>query len=346
MPLIHHHVKNQTLSTSLRLSEAYVSLCNLKIKTLHIIQAIAALGLAFLLGGILALSVGQCFAFSSPLLALGAVFLILSGLILIMVRKRLLSISIPTFLDLTLSGVAKRLKNTYALGLVLPYSNKINKNTEYIFVSNPKTGMQLSFYKGHPINDPLLKNKSSAIVLCTNSERDSTYVINRTLALIGRIEKECWNDITKPNSTKFPPGSIAYGPWINKSQERAPASHLIFINPPTIEILLHTKRLQKAITFQDFNHKEAFKNLVDAYLKCFRICRENKITSLQLELLGLNDISSHQEEYEMWYSQCALALLEAIRIEEKCKERTVKQITVNHQKELPLLSILQKAYNN
>lgn len=345
MPLI-HRVNNQISNTSLKLLEAYRNPYNLKIKTLHVIQAIATLGLAFLLGGILALSAGQSFALASPLLALGAVFLILSSLILIKLRKPLTPISTPSFLELTLSGVAKRLKNTYSLNLILPHSNRISKNTEYIFVSNPKTGLQLAFYKGHPINDPVLKNKDSAVMLCTNSDRDSSYVIHRTLALIGRIEKECWNAITQPNASKFPPGAIAYGPWINKSQEIAPASHLIFINPPTIEVLLHTKQLQRAVTFQDFNHEKAFKNLVDAYLKCFNICREHKITSLQLELLGVNDMHSHQEEYEMWCSLCALALLEAIRIEEQRNGRTVKQITVNHQKELPLLSILQKAYNN
>ncbi|WP_375793232.1 hypothetical protein O1W69_03780 [Chlamydia sp. 12-01] len=344
MPLIHHASRNQT-DIHLKLSKVYVSLCSLRIKRSYVVQGIAALGLSFLLGGILALSMGQSFIFSLPLLIVGIVFLVLCGITLISSRKRP-SISVPQFLDLTLSGVTNRLRNTFILGQVLPHSSKINKNTECVFVSNPNTGIQLSFYRGHPINDPLLKNEDSAIVLCTNSERDSSYVINRTLALIGSIEKECWNDITKPDSMKFPPGSIAYGPWINKSQKTAPASHLIFINPPTIEVLIHTKPLKKAITFQDFNREEAFKNIVDSYLQCFSICRENNITSLQLELLGLNDISSHQEEYEIWYSQCALALLEAIRIEEKHAKKTVKQITVNHQRELPLLPILQKAYNN
>ncbi|AFS27878.1 hypothetical protein B712_0358 [Chlamydia psittaci NJ1] len=56
-------------------------------------------------------------------------------------------------------------------------------------------------------------------------------------------------------------------------------------------------------------------------------------------------MSSSQEEYERWYSLCALALLEAIDIEEKNKDKTVLQITVNHLKELPLLNILQKAFN-
>ncbi|WP_366223758.1 hypothetical protein [Chlamydia buteonis] len=271
--------------------------------------------------------------------------MVLSGIILIVLSK---SQSIPSiqFADLTLSSVAHRLMNTFTLEQVLPRANKINRNTECVYLHNKNTHLQLCFHKGHPLTDPLLKHKDSAILLCINSERNFSYAINRTLALIGRIEKDCWDEITQPGSRTFPPGAIAYGPWVNKSQITAPASYLIFINPPTIETPIHTnKQLSKVITWQDSTYKKAFENMVDAYLKCFDICRKNGISFIQIELVGLSDIRSSQEEYEPWYSQCALALLEAIDIEEKRKEKTLLQITVNHLKELPLLLVLQKAFN-
>ncbi|EPJ32673.1 hypothetical protein CP061683_0540A, partial [Chlamydia psittaci 06-1683] len=37
--------------------------------------------------------------------------------------------------------------------------------------------------------------------------------------------------------------------------------------------------MSKAMTWQDFNYEKAFENLVDAYLKCFHICRQNGISS-------------------------------------------------------------------
>ncbi|BAE81450.1 hypothetical protein [Chlamydia felis Fe/C-56] len=322
-----------------------VDLCCFKTKTSRVVWEIAILGVSFLLGGALAVASGQSFAFSFPLLIAGAVFLVLSAIILIALKWPR-SISSPEFLELTLPGVSSRLRSAFALDQVFPLSNKINNDAAYVLIRSKKTDLQLCFYKGHPLNDPLLKKKESAILLCTNSDRKYNDVIHRSLAVIGRIEKDCWNAIVKPDSMKFPPGSIAHGPWVNKSKETAPVSHLIFINPPTIETLIHTRKPHyKTVTFQDFNHKKAFKNIVNAYLKCFRACRENHITSLQLEFLGLNDIGSHQEEYEIWYSLCSLALLEAIHIEEQNEDKTLKQITVNHQKEFPLLSVLQKAYN-
>lgn len=316
-----------------------------KVTQSRIPYGIAALSIACMLGGVLTIAIEPLLLLSLPLFIAGVLFMVLCGMILIVFSKSQSTPSIQ-LTDLTLSSVAHRLRTTFTLEHAAPRANKIHRNTECVYLHNQNTHLRLCFHKGHPLNDPLLKNKNSAILLCINSERNFSYAINRTLALIGRIEKDCWNEITQPGSRTFPPGEIAYGPWVNKSQITAPASYLIFINPPTIATLIHTnKHVSKAMTWQDFNYEKAFENLVDAYLKCFHICRQNGISSIQMELLGLSDMSSSQEEYERWYSLCALALLEAIDIEEKNKDKTVLQITVNHLKELPLLNILQKAFN-
>ncbi|CAG9046536.1 hypothetical protein NVRI1_00899 [Chlamydia abortus] len=342
MPVVHNTDKHHYIP-SLNLN--YECLLSCKVTRSCILQWMVILSMACLLGGIVIIAVEPAWIFSLPLVIAGILFMVLGGIILIALRKRQPIRSIPKT-DLTLSGVADHLRHTFTLEQVVSRANKINKNTECVYLRHKNANLQLCLHQGHPLNDPLLKNKDSAILLCINSERHFSYAINRTLALIGRIDKDCWEEITQPGSRTFPPGAIAHGPWVNKSQITAPASYLIFINPPTIETLMHTDtHLPTAMTWQDVPYEKAFDNIVNAYLECFRICRENRISSIQIELLGLGDIRPSQEEYDSWYSQCALALLEAIDIEEKNKKRTVVQITVNHLKELPLLLVLQEAFN-
>ncbi|MEF9519820.1 hypothetical protein SBV45_05110 [Chlamydia crocodili] len=249
-------------------------------------------------------------------------------------------IEIPDFLDFTPEYTAHLLQTRFELTGIHP-AGRMNKNTEYVTIRSKNTDLNVCFLKGHPLNDPFLKKINSAILVLTNADRQLHLLLERSLALVGQIGKKCWEKITQPLSKKFPPRTIVSGPWVNPSGI-PPASHLICANPPVI--LLTNEVLNRAITFIDLDYKTEFQAAVRMYQAIFRICRENEITSVQIELVGLNNIGSHQEEYEAWYSGCGLALLEAIRLEEENKFRTLTHITVNNLSDLPLHLSLQQAY--
>ncbi|BAE81449.1 hypothetical protein [Chlamydia felis Fe/C-56] len=257
--------------------------------------------------------------------------------------RECLEIQIPGFLDFTPQYIAKLLRTRLSITRVHP-SGRINKHTQYITARSKTSDVQLCFLKGHPLHDPFLKPTNSAMLVLTNSEREHYLLLGRSAALAPLIEKKCWNEITQPESLKFPPGSIISGLWKNQSPATPPASHIICMNPPTIKLKRDVYR--RAINFYDFDYQQEFETAVNMYQDCFRICRENGLTSLQIEILGLNHIGPDQEEYEAWYSGCALALLEAIRLEEENENRTLTHITVNHRSQLPLLASLQQAYES
>ncbi|MEF9497315.1 hypothetical protein [Chlamydia sp. 04-14] len=257
------------------------------------------------------------------------------------VRVRVPEIQIPGFLDFTPQYIANLLGMRFGVTEIHP-GGRINKNTKYVTVRSNRHNLFLCFLKGHPLEDPFSKKTNSAVVILTNSEREKHLLLGRSLAFGPHIEKACWDDITKPDSTKFPPESVVAGPWVNKNKDIPPASHLICANPPLITLTRDVHR--RAINFDDFDYEREFRATVRMYQTIFATCKENGITSIQLELLGLNNIGSDQEEYEAWYSGCALALLEAIRIEEETPGSTLIHITVNSRTELPLLSALQQAY--
>ncbi|QVE48878.1 hypothetical protein SBV42_03755 [Chlamydia crocodili] len=259
------------------------------------------------------------------------------------VTVRVPEIQIPGFLDFTPQYIANLLKMRFGVTGIHP-SGSINKNTQYVTVRSNRHNLHICFLKGHPLEDPFLKKTHSAMLVLTNSEREKHLLLGRSLALGPHIEKVCWDDITKPESTKFPPESVVAGPWVNKTKDIPPTSHLICVNPPLITLTRDVHR--RAINFEDFDYEREFRATVRMYQVIFGICKENGITSIQLELLGLNNIGSDQEEYEAWYSGCALALLEAIRIEEETEGSTLTHITINSRTELPLLSALQQAYRS
>ncbi|MEF9519821.1 hypothetical protein SBV45_05105 [Chlamydia crocodili] len=259
------------------------------------------------------------------------------------VTVRVPEIQIPGFLDFTPKYIANLLKIRFGVTGIHP-QGRINKNTQYVTVRSDRHNLHICFLKGHPLEDPFLKKTNSAMLVLTNCEREKHLLLGRSLALGPHIEKACWNDITKPESTKFPPESVVAGPWVNKTKDIPPASHLICANPPLITLIRDVHR--RAINFDDFDYEKEFRATVRMYQAIFGICKENGITSIQLELLGLNNIGSNQDEYEAWYSGCGLALLEAIRIEEETEGSTLTHITVNSRTELPLLSALQQAYGS
>ncbi|QVE48877.1 hypothetical protein SBV42_03750 [Chlamydia crocodili] len=246
----------------------------------------------------------------------------------------------PNFLDFTPEYTAHLLQTRFELTGIYP-AGRMNKNTEYVTIRSKNTDLNVCFLKGHPLDDPFLKKTNSAILVLTNADRQLHLLVGRSLTLMGQIEEKCWNKITKPHSKKFPPRTIVSGSWVNVLGA-PPASHLICANPP--DILLTNEVDNRLITFTDFNCEIEFQAAVRMYQAIFRICRENEITSVQIELVGLNNIGSHQEEYEAWHSGCCLALLEAIRLEEENKFRTLIHITVNSLSELPLSLSLQQAY--
>ncbi|SYX08813.1 hypothetical protein C834K_0350 [Chlamydia poikilotherma] len=252
-------------------------------------------------------------------------------------------IQIPRFSNLKPQYIANLLKNRFVITGTHP-AGRMNKNTEYVTTQSKNTNLNVCFLKGHPLDDPFLKKTNSAILILTNAGREKHLLLGRSLALSAHIEKVCWNDITKPESTSFPPESVIAGAWVNKTTDIPPASHLICVNPPSIVLTRNVQR--RAINFGDFNYEREFRAAVGMYRTIFGICKENNITSIQLELLGLNNIGPDQEEYSAWHSECCLALLEAIRLEEETGGNSLTHITVNSRAELPLLSILQKAYNN
>ncbi|WP_375793233.1 hypothetical protein O1W69_03785 [Chlamydia sp. 12-01] len=250
-------------------------------------------------------------------------------------------IEMPDFLDFTPEHIAHLLQTRFELTGIHP-AGRINKNTEYVTIRSKNTDLNVCFLKGHPLDDPFLKKTNSAILVLTNSDRQLHLLLGRSLALAAQIEKKCWEKITKPHSKTFPPRTIVSGPWVNESGT-PPASHLICANPPVI--LLTNDVYNRAITFTDFDYEIEYQSAVRMYQSIFAICQDYDITSVQIELLGLNNISSHQEEYEAWHSGCCLALLEAIRLEEEKKfGTTLTHITVNSRSELPLSSSVLQAY--
>lgn len=252
----------------------------------------------------------------------------------------------PPLSKCTEAFVSQTLKEHFQLSSIAP-TRHINVHTHYVLLSSKHSPLQLCLLRGHPVNDPCLKQGKAAVLIFTNSLRDFSYAIGRCLSWIARIEKKCWQRITgDPDSSPFPPGSIAHGAWTDSSNIPTPAQHLIFLNPPTLELQVDLGRKHRAITFADFNYKTAMQEMVKAYQRCFAICREENLECLQLEIIGLTDLGSHQEEYIKWEQICSLALLQAITSEERHPNTTLKYITINGLKILPMFQPVKQAFSS
>ncbi|EPP34334.1 hypothetical protein CP10139811_0343 [Chlamydia ibidis] len=212
-----------------------------------------------------------------------------------------------------------------------------------ITLEDHKRRLTLCLFKGHPLTDPYL-NHNHAIVLTTNSDRDQSKSIGRSLALVGRISKSSW-DIIASSCSNFFPGSISSGHCAYNQSGSIGNNVLILVNPPTIETLIpeqKRKTMSRAVTFKDFSFETALLNLIMMYRKCFAICKKHQISSIQLELLGIRDIAKSQEEYETWSYGCTLALLESIRLEIDDPSSSIKHISVNDLTTIPLKETLEK----
>ncbi|WP_100934059.1 hypothetical protein [Candidatus Chlamydia corallus] len=210
-----------------------------------------------------------------------------------------------------------------------------------------KPAVSFHCFKGHFSSDEILNKESGAIVIVTHSSMDSSMTVGRATAVSACLRKTCWEAIKNsiPSSEKkLAIGSCISGSWTIEKGDSRYASHLIFINPPTLETLIREK-IRRAIALTDFSMKEAFSNLVMAYLQCFDICIENNLTSIQLEVLGLNNLSRDQEEYSTWEYCCHLALMEALRIL-LASENSLVNISVNSPTELPMKTGCQALFRS
>ncbi|SPN73213.1 hypothetical protein C10C_0022 [Chlamydia serpentis] len=216
---------------------------------------------------------------------------------------------------------------------------KSSNLTSVTMRSKTKPCFRLHCFQGMFSTDKLLNKQSGAIVVTTNSSMDFSMTVGRTSAVTARLSKRCWETIkdTIPSQEKkLPIGACISGPWTLEEGDTLYASHLIAINPPTLETLIPPK-LRRAITFQDFNIKTAYANLVKAYLQCFDICIQSNVSSIQVEILGLKDLSKNQEEFTTWHYCCQLALVEALRILlESEGTHVLSSVSVNSINELPL----------
>ena len=248
---------------------------------------------------------------------------------------------IPTLSELKGQPVSYML-NTHFHHFLTEPKELIKSTTRLVTITNNSTGKQLNFFRGHPSDDSSIKVPRSAILILTNSSKEYGLAVGRTLAVTALIDKSCWAQITGDSSVSFSPGSIAIGPWI-RSAGNPPASHLIIMNPLSLEHLVDLRQERRAITFRDFCHRQAFIQLVNMYQQCFFQCQQEGITALQIECLGLTNLGECQEEYPQWEAMCQLALLEAVRLLESTHPLTC--VTINHQKSLPFLKALQNAFN-
>lgn len=251
------------------------------------------------------------------------------------------TLRIPRLSDLNEHHVANTL-TTYFHHVSTSPTGKIKPTSQLVVLKNIVTGKLLHFFQGHPADDCSIKVPRSALLLLTNSSKSYGLTIGRTLTVTALIDKSCWNHITGNPNEPFSPGSIALGRWA-RPQGSPPASHLMIMNPLSLEYLVDLQGERRAITFRDFCHKEAFIHCVNMYQQCFLRCQEEGITALQIECLGLTNLGECQEEYPQWEALCHLALLEAVRLLDPTSSLTC--VTVNHQRRLPLLKALQSAFN-
>ncbi len=134
MPVVHNTDKHHYIP-SLNLNYGRSLSC--KVTQSCILQWMAILSMACLVGGIVVIAVEPSWIFSLPLVIAGILFMILGGIILIALKKRQSIRSIPKT-DLTLSGVADHLRHTFTLEQVVSGANKINK-IRSVYISGIKT---------------------------------------------------------------------------------------------------------------------------------------------------------------------------------------------------------------
>ncbi|ACZ33008.1 hypothetical protein CPK_ORF00537 [Chlamydia pneumoniae LPCoLN] len=226
------------------------------------------------------------------------------------------------------------------------YSNKL---ASILLRSKEKPGFRFHCFKGHFSHDKILNKKSGAVVISSHSSMDFSTTLGRAFAVTTCLQRSCWekikNNIPTPEK-HLPIGSCVSGPWDVEEGAQLYTSHLIVINPPTLETLIKEK-MRRAVTLKDFSMKEAFTNLVLAYLQCFDICIEHNLESVQLEVFGLNNLSADQEEFTTWESCCHLALLESVRILLASKEEyALSNVSVNSIPQVPLQTACRALFLN
>ncbi|AGW39667.1 hypothetical protein [Chlamydia pecorum] len=253
----------------------------------------------------------------------------------------------------TLDTVAEKLKSLFDL----PSPSSEIPDKKVIFSLKGKRFPQfiLNCFEGHPFDQPLPTSTRGAFVVQVNSCMSYDDNIGRTLAILTRVDKSCWETICSQvpliqgiRTLRY--GQSICGEWEQKDKKvLSPATHLILVYPPTLSSLLSLEQTRdlkgKALTLANINKTQAFCALVKTYTNIFEICRNNGIEHLQLDLFGTKDLYSGQEDYETWQCGCQLAFLESLRhLFIQGEEPPLLSITLQNYKEVPLLQGARKAF--
>lgn len=248
---------------------------------------------------------------------------------------------VPAYSDLSFHTIGNMLKQDFkktSEGSIFSHTRSVTLKRD--------DQLLLHFQQGHPFDDPFLSPKDSSILLPTNSSANLSLSIGRTLAVAGSLNKENWEDITSQGVTI---GHCVSGIWKSSSPHHSSprARALILINPPTIETLIPDdirKGLKRDVTLEDFSLTDSFRKLLFTYLRIFKSCRTMGTSSLQLEILGVHDLSSTHTQFPQWEALCHSALLAALRSDQSSGETPLRSITINSQKELPMKKALTYAF--
>lgn len=223
---------------------------------------------------------------------------------------------------------------------------RVLPTTKEVSLRSHLSGVILHCLRGHPFDDTFLSPQTSSLLILTNSDAEQSLSIGRALAIASSVPSHCWSRIV--NNQCLQANSLVSGLWGASQDQPTPrARALIIMNPPSIENLIpDSKRatMRRAVTFNDFSCQQAFHNLIQAYLDCMQACRRHQTSNLQIEILGLHDLSDTQDEFVSWEAICQLAILEAIYIDEHSGQEPLTSITLNHQKQLPLHRAISKAF--
>lgn len=253
----------------------------------------------------------------------------------------------------TLDTVAEKLKDLFDL----PSPSSEIPDKKVIFSLKGKRFPQfiLNCFEGHPFDQPLPTSTRGAFVVQVNSCMSYDNNIGRTLAILTRVDKSCWETICSQvpliqGIRTLRHGQSICGEWEQKDKKvLSPAAHLILVRPPTLESLLSLEQRRelngKAITLANINKAQAFYALVETYTNIFETCKNKGIKHLQIDLFGTKDLYSGQDDYDTWQYGCQLAFLESLRhLFIQGQEMPLLSITLQNYQEVPLLKGVRKAF--
>lgn len=253
----------------------------------------------------------------------------------------------------TLDAVAEKLKDLF--DLPSPSSEISDKKAMFSLKGKRYPQFILNCFKGHPFDQALQDPSQGAFVVQVSPCMSYDNNIGRTLAILTRVEKDCWETIrfqvplVQDMRTLSLKQNVC-GEWKQKEEKSpSPAAHLILVRPPTLESLLSLEQRRelkgKAITLANINKAQAFYALVETYTNIFETCKNKGIKHLQIDLFGTKDLYSGQDDYDTWQYGCQLAFLESLRhLFIQGQEMPLLSITLQNYYEVPLLKGVRKAF--